>query len=344
MKMWTKIAGSLIALTPIVTSLAYTPASQVASAQTLHLVFYSAQGYDAAEAAAFHKATGIKVALSDMSTGPLLAKVAAEQQNPQWDVIWFDGNEPMALMNHQHQLLTGWTPQNARNYTSLGKSLLPANHGYFPTGLTAAAAIAYNTHQVTYAEAPKTWKALLSPKWKNKIAMNNPAISGPTFPFVAGIFKSMGTQKAEAYFKALKANGLRTHATNGVTLSALESGNIKIALAQDSAIRFDIAQGAHIGIIYPKPVAMLPSDIAINAKAPDMKVAKEFVNFVLSKKGQQVMQDWKAAGGDSYFQPLTTEIKPLINRTGVDWLNVNPLWGGEHQAVWTNWFTNNVVR
>jgi iron(III) transport system substrate-binding protein len=344
MKWWTKAAASMAAIAPVVAGVAYTPASQTVSAQTLHLVFYSAQGYDAAEAAAFQKATGIKVELSDMSTGPLLARVAAQAQNPQWDVIWFDGNEPMAVMNHQHQLLTGWTPASARYYNSLGKSLLPANHGYFPTGVSAAAAIAYNTHQVTAAQAPKTWQALLSPKWKNKIAMNNPAISGPTYPFVAGIFKLMGPSKAEAYFKGLRANGLHTHSTNGATLGALEAGSVKIALAQDSAIRFDMSQGAHIGIVYPKPVVMLPSDVAINAKAPDMKAAKEFVNFVLSKKGQQVMQDWKAAGGDSYFQPVTTEIKPLISRTGVDWLNVNPLWGGEHQAAWTNWFTNNVVR
>lgn len=344
MKMWSKVAASLAALAPLAAGIAYTPASQVASAQTLHLVFYSAQGYDQAEANAFHKATGIKVELSDMSTGPLLAKVAAEQQNPQWDVIWFDGNAPMAVMDKQGQLLRGYTPSNISHYNKLGKELLPQNHGYFPTGVTAAAAIAYNNRLVSAKEAPKTWNALLSPKWKNSIAMNNPAISGPTFPFVAGLFKLMGVSKAETYFKALRANGLRTHPTNGVTLGALAAGNVKIAIAQDSAERFDHAQGEHISVIYPKPVAMLPSDIAINAKAPDMKAAKEFVNFVLSKKGQQVMQDWKVAGGDSYFQPLTNELKPLISRKGVDWQNVNPLWAGEHQAAWTNWFTNNVIR
>lgn len=344
MKRWSKVAVSMAALAPVVAGIAYTSTAQVASAHTLHLIFYSAQGYDQAEAQAFQKATGIKVELSDMSTGPLLAKVAAEAQNPTWDVVWFDGNEPMAMFDHQGQLLRGWKPSNASHYTKLGQSLLPGNHGYFPTGVTAAAAIAYNTRLVSYKDAPKTWAALLSPKWKNAIAMNNPAVSGPTFPFVAGIFQRMGVSRGESYFKALKANGLRTYSTNGVTLGALAAGNVKIALAQDAAERFDSAQGQHMAVIYPKPVTMLPSDIAINAKAPDMKAAKEFVNFVLSKKGQEVMQDWKAAGGDSYFQPVTNEVKPLIQRPGVVWQTVKPLWAGEHQAAWTTWFTNNVVR
>jgi len=319
--------------------------SLAAPKPALHLVFYSAQGYDQAEATAFQKATGIRVSLSDMSTGPLLAKVSAEEQNPRWDVIWFDGNGAMAALNQQGQLLKGWTPPTAKNYNHLGRSLLPSDHAYFPTGLTAAGALAYNTKLVSARQAPRTWQDLLKPAFRNMVGMNNPAISGPTYPLVAGLFKQMGVAKGEAFFKKLKANGLKIYATNGNTLQALTTGSIKVAMFQDSAELYAKRSQQPVNVIYPKGgVSMLPSDIAISAHAPDMAAAKRFVAWVLSAKGQRVMQNIKAAGSDSLFQPVTRVIRPLVTRQNVRWINVNPVWAGSHESSWITWFTNNVVR
>ncbi len=309
------------------------------------LIFYSAQGYDASEAAAFQKATGIKVELSDMSTGPLLAKVAAEQSNPKWDVIWFDGNGPMSSMAQAGQLLTGYSPANMSHYNALGKSLLPKNHAYFPTGVTAAGAIAYNTHLVSKSQAPKTWTDLLSPEFRGAVGMNNPAVSGPTFPLIAGIFQQFGVRGGEKFFTDLHNNGLKIYDTNGVTLQALLDGTIKAALFQDSAeLNAKLAHDP-VSVVYPPSgVTMLPSDIAINAKAPDMQAAKEFVNFVLGQQGQKTMQDIGAAGSDSLFQPVTNEVKPLVSRQGVKWNVVSPTWAGSHESAWVTWFEDNVVR
>ncbi len=342
-----KLASSLTALATLGLGAGLvTPAmTEAAQRPHLHLIFYSAQGYDAAEAAAFQKATGIRVHLSDMSTGPLLAKVSAEAQNPKWDVIWFDGNGAMAALNQQGQLLRGWTPSTAKNYNRLGRSLLPKDHAYFPTGVTSAGALAYNTKLVSAKNAPRTWQELLKPEFRNAVGMNNPAISGPTYPLLAGLFKQMGVAKGETFFTKLKANGLKIYPTNGNTLQALASGRIKVAMFQDSAELYAKRSGDPVNVIYPRGgVTMLPSDIAISAHAPDMAAAKRFVTWVLSKRGQHVMQDIRAAGSDSLFQPVTNQIKPLLRRTGVHWINVNPIWAGEHETPWVNWFTNNVVR
>lgn len=322
-----------------------TAASATPNHQQQVLVVYSAQGYDQAEATAFQKATGIKVELNDMSTGPLLAKVAAEQQNPTWDVIWFDGNGPMASMAQSGQLLTGYSPTNMSHYNALGRSLLPTSHAYFPTGVTAAGALVYNTKLVSASQAPTTWQDLLKPQFQNAVGMNNPAVSGPTYPLVAGIFHQMGTAQGEQFFTNLHNHGLKIFNTNGVTLQALLDGTIKVAMFQDSAeLGAQLAKDP-VKVVYPRTgVTMLPSDIAINAKAPDMAAAKKFVNFVLSQQGQHTMQDIKAAGSDSLFQPVTNEVKPLVVRHGVKWNVVNPVWAGDHEAAWINWFTANVVR
>lgn len=336
-------AGALLALVAGVFSAG---AGVAHASQPQVLVVYSAQGYDQAEATAFQKATGIKVELSDMSTGPLLAKVAAEKQNPQWDVIWFDGNGPMSSMNRQGMLLQGWTPNDIGNYNKLGLSLLPPNHGFFPTGVTAAGALVYNTKLVSAQNAPRTWQDLLKPEFRNAVGMNNPAISGPTYPLVAGMFQLMGVNRGMRYFEALKRNGLKIFPTNGNTLQALLNGTIKVAMFQDSAEINAKLSGDPVNVIYPTTgVTMLPSDIAINSKAPDMSAAKRFVEFVLSgPRGQKVMQDISAAGSDSLFQPVTKVINPLYVRKGVKWNVVSPVWAGTNEATWTQWFTDNIVR
>lgn len=308
------------------------------------LVIYSAQGYDKAEAIAFQKATGIKVKLDDMSTGPLLAKVQSEGNHPQWDVIWFDGNGSMSTLSSQHMLYTGYTPTNASRYNQLGKKLLPTNHAYFPTGVTGAIAFAYNTKLLKKSQVPTTWQGLLSPSLKGVVGMNNPAISGPTYPFVAGLFNKMGVTQGKKFFTQLKANGLQVFNTNGVTLHALETGAIKIAMVQDSAEWSAKAKGAPISVIYPtNGTPMLPSDMAISKNAKNLKAAKMFINFVLSRQGQKVMRT--KGGGDSLFSPVIKgEIpNPLRPNVKINWFVVNPTWAGKHQKNWLNWFTNNIV-
>jgi iron(III) transport system substrate-binding protein len=102
---------------------------------------------------------------------------------------------------------------------------------------------------------------------------------------------------------------------------------------------------APVKVVFPPSGdTMLQSDIAINAKAPDMQAAKEFVNFVLGQEGQKTMQDIQAAGSDSLFQPVTNEVQPLVSRTGVKWNVVSPVWAGQHESEWVTWFEDNVVR
>ncbi|OPG17202.1 iron ABC transporter substrate-binding protein [Ferroacidibacillus organovorans] len=318
-----------------------------ASAAKGHLVLYSAQGYDAAMAAAFQKKTGIQVSLVDDSTGNIVARMEAERTNPHWDIAWFDGDSTMQSLANQGMLLKGFTPSDMSNYTPLGHSLLPKDHAYFPASVTAAAAIAYNTKYLSPKQAPTSWNDLLSPRFKGQVAMNDPSISGPTYPFVAGIMQQRGVKGGEAYFKALKANGLKVFPTNGVTLNALLTGQVKVIMIQDSALTKAKASGEPIRIVYPSTgVAMLPGVMAIDKNAPDMAAAKAFVQFVLSPQGQKIMLNPANGGGDSYFNPIIKGLKPDPQRqqAGIHWVRVNPVRAAATENQIKTWFHDNIVQ
>ena len=85
------------------------------------LVVYSAQGYDDIVTKGFQAATGIPTTLVDDSTGPLLAKVQAEKANPQWGLLWVDGDEAFASLDQQGMLLTGYEP--SVSWTDPGKAV-----------------------------------------------------------------------------------------------------------------------------------------------------------------------------------------------------------------------------
>jgi iron(III) transport system substrate-binding protein len=118
-------------------------ASSVSSGSTSvePLVLYAAEGYDAVTAKAFSAKTGIPVKVVDDSTGPLLTKIAAERSNPQWSLLWVDGDQAFAALDQQGQLAQYASPTPL---TSVGKSLVPADHSYTPTATTVMAAVIYN--------------------------------------------------------------------------------------------------------------------------------------------------------------------------------------------------------
>jgi iron(III) transport system substrate-binding protein len=310
------------------------------------LVLYSAQGYDKAMAVAFEKATGIRVTLVDDSTGTIIAKMEAERSNPHWDVAWFDGASSMQALDDQGMLLRGWTPDDIGNYTALGLSMIPRDKSYYPGGLTAAAALGYNPHVLSAAQLPHTLLQLENAKYRGMLAMNDPSISGPTYPFVAGVIQQLGLKQGEQFFLKLKQNGLRVYRTNKVTIRALLAGRAKMILVQDSALIASKVKGDPIAIDYLRSgVYTLPDVLSIDAHAPDMANAKRFIEWVLTQQGQHVMINPKNGGGDSYYNPVIKGIHPNPERqqAGINWVRVNPIKAALVENQLKTWFHDNIT-
>jgi iron(III) transport system substrate-binding protein len=312
------------------------------------LVLYSAQGYDSAMSKAFTKATGITVDLDDNSTGPLLTQIEASRNNPKWGLLWVDGATAFAGLDVQGLLQKGFEPNVQWN--SLGTQSLPADKSYTPTGVTLMAALVYNKTKVVHP--PTSWSQLLSPEWKGAVGMNDPSQSGPTFPFIAGMMNYLGgVSQGEAFYTKLKANGLVIHPTNGPTLQALTSGQIKLALVQSSAgigSTFGPGSDPQLAVKYLNPVTILPSALGIDAKAPlqERKEAEKFIEYVLSPAGQKVMQSGDPYG-DSLYYPVLQGVSPLPelpSLASVTTQTINPYKWGPMEGTINTWFDASIVR
>jgi iron(III) transport system substrate-binding protein len=338
---------SALAIAGCSTSSSTTPgASSSSSSAKVTLTVYSAQGYDKAMVAAFIKATGIPVKLDDNSTGPLLTQIEASKNNPHWDLFWVDGATAFAGLDQQGLLLKGYEPPSV-NWNSLGTQSLPADKSYVPAGVTLMAAVVYDKTKVP--NPPTTWQQLTQPQWKGAVGMNDPSQSGPTYPFIAGMMNYLGGVSAgEKYFSQLKANGLIVHPTNGDTLQALTSGQIKLALVQSSAGTGAVLSGKNLAVKYLPPATLLPSAMGIDAKSPPAQQAeaKKFIDFVLSPQGQKVAQSGDPTG-DSLYYPVVQGVAPLSSVpsvSGVRTQTIDPYTWGPQEGTINTWFDNNIVR
>ncbi|HUY22053.1 MAG TPA: extracellular solute-binding protein [Acidimicrobiales bacterium] len=323
-------------------------AATTGSVKPVTLVVYSAQGYDKAETTAFQKATGIPVKLDDDSTGPLLTQIEASRNNPNWGLLWVDGATAFAGLDDQGLLLKGWEP--AASWDSVGQQSVPKDKSFVPTGVTLMAAVVYDSSKLS--DPPSSWQELTQAKWKGAVGMNDPSQSGPTFPFIAGMMNylggSNGITQGDQYFSTLKANGLVINPTNGPTLQALANGQIKVALVQSSAGIGAQATDPSLRVKYLDPVTLLPSAIGIDAKASSQvqSEAKRFVEFVLSARGQRVMQTGDPTG-DSLYYPVLKGEKPLPSLptlSGVQTQSIDPYVWGPRESQINTWFDSTIVQ
>jgi iron(III) transport system substrate-binding protein len=327
------------------TTAAATGSASASSPAKVTLVVYSAQGYDSAMTKAFSQATGIPVKLDDNSTGPLLTQIEASKNNPNWGLLWVDGATAFAGLDQQGLLMKGFEP--SVQWNSLGSQSVPSDKSYTPTGVTLMAALAYNKQKVK--TPPSSWQSLLGAQWKGEVGMNDPAQSGPTYPFIAGMMNYLGgVSQGENYFTQLKANGLVVNPTNGPTLQALTSGRINLALVQSSAAVGAVLGDKNLGISYLKPVTLLPSAIGIDAKAsPAVQAeAEKFIDFVLSPAGQHVMQSGDPTG-DSLYYPVIQGVNPLPALPALPTSvtqTIDPYAWGPREGTINTWFDSNIVR
>lgn len=147
--------------------------------------------------------------------------------------------------------------------------------------------IGFNTQKIPVSDAPKTYKDMLDPKWKGKMA-----ISGS--PSTAGnwVGAMLLTQGAD-YVRALGAQNMRIFQMDQRAISNLMiSGEVSISpTTYLSHVLASRAKGAPLAWNAPGPVPVLDTSAALAAMAPHPHAAMLFIDFLLSKEGQLLYRD-----------------------------------------------------
>lgn len=290
----------------------------------------------------FTEHTGIETEVADLGGGELLARVAAEANNPRWDVLVLVGHGSVEGMNEQGQLLTDYPLENLDNLTAEGRELLPEDNAWIPLTGHAAAVIAYNTEMISEEEAPQSWAELTDPAYA-PIGIADPAAAAPAYPVISWFWEDLGSEGAEEYFDALADNGLNTYDRNGPVAQAVASGEVPVAMLQEHNLYGLLDDGEPVDFVWPEEGA--PGGVraaAISADTPRPCASVQLVDWMLSEQGMSYLM---AEGGrDSFVTPFVegadTSNIPAERPQDGELLITDAEFAAEMETEIKDWFSN----
>jgi iron(III) transport system substrate-binding protein len=290
MKRWIVLVGALLSILAVGSAPALAQDARVEAAKKEgKVVWYTSLALPTAEKIGklFEAAyPGIKVEVQRTGSQRILQRVMQEQQAnlKLVDVIHTSDAGHFVLLKEKKLLM---------KYTPAGVDAFPAGFkdkdGYYFTLRATVNVIAYNTKLVSAAEAPKTWKDLLDPKWKGKLVTAHPGYSGVISTHVLALVHLYGWD----YFKQLAQNKLMLVQSAVDPAGVVASGERAVAVDGGDYYYYQMKKkGNPIEVVYPKEgVPLVASPTAIASFAPHPNAAKLFTDFTFTRELQQVMAD-----------------------------------------------------
>lgn len=153
--------------------------------------------------------------------------------------------------------------------------------------------IMYNTRYIAANDLPvaEEWEDLKRAEYNGHVAMSSPSRSGTTHLTVETVLQGEGWDEGWATWKWISGNmNTVTERSFGVP-DAVNSGATGFGIVIDFFGLASKASGFPVELVYPSVTAIVPANIGIIENAPNPEGAKNFVEFLLSPEGQEVLLD-----------------------------------------------------
>jgi len=251
-------------------------------AQDKTVTLYSAHTQEIIDALVprFEEATGIKAEVVKLGSSDVVARVKAEQANPQCDVIWSIGGEQLEA---NADLLENYTPKEwdkIADVFKVGTNWLPY------TGIVMV--FVANTEMLSEDEMPKTWTDLSNPALREKISSARADKSGSSYMQLATVLNIYKERGWDVY-KSILANFVLSGSSSAVP-RFVNDGEAAVGITlEDNAYRY-VAGGGPVKIIYPEDgTTAAPDGMALVKGAPHPEEAKAFIDWALSEDTQNFL-------------------------------------------------------
>ncbi|PAQ07526.1 ABC transporter substrate-binding protein [Mesorhizobium temperatum] len=254
-----------------------------ASAAEGKLVVYTSQpNTDAQQTvdAFMAKYPAVKVEWVRDGTPKILARLRAEIEagQPQADVLLIADVVTMEGLKQEGRLLA----YAEADVSGIEAALYDKDKTYFSTKLITTG-IVYNTKAPF---VPASWEDLTKPEAKGLVAMPSPLTSGAAMIHTVTLTGNL--PQGWDYYDALARNGAQASGGNGDVLKAVSGGDKLFGMIVDYMPIREKAKGAPVEFVFPREgVSAVTEPVAILSTAKNADAAKAFVDFLLSKDGQQ---------------------------------------------------------
>jgi iron(III) transport system substrate-binding protein len=191
------------------------------------------------------------------------------------DRFWF---EEMAKLGRFHKFL----PPAAAGVDPTMRN----PEGFYTAVSYPVMVLVYNSDAVPEDKAPKTFKEMSKPEWKNKFTTGSPLASGTNFTTVAFLQKDYGWD----WFKALRANDTISEGGNSSVMRRVQTKERPVGwVLLENAIPAQ-EKNPKIKIVYPEDGAVIQNNVlAIVKKKEPRELVERVADWFFQDDGQQAM-------------------------------------------------------
>jgi iron(III) transport system substrate-binding protein len=160
--------------------------------------------------------------------------------------------------------------------------------GYWTALYALPTGLGYNTKLVKKEDVPRTYEALLQTKKKGlRISIDNEGES-----LLSGLIQAWGKDKATHYMKQLATQDVVPGRGNTQRAQAVAAGEYPLLIAYTHSIEWFKLQGAPVDWVNLEPAVVQVNPVMLAANAAHPKAGKLFIDFLLSKDGQKLLQSF----------------------------------------------------
>jgi iron(III) transport system substrate-binding protein len=209
------------------------------------------------------------------------------------------------------------------------------NEGYFNSIFTQGQLFLANRNLLKPQDYPKSIEDLLAAKWKGQLGMDD-----ESYDWIAALIDYYGEERGKQIADLLGRQQLNLRKGNTLLGQLVAAGEIPLMVDGYNHTGYLLrSKGAPIEILFPEPyiVAKTPTGVWIGARAPHPHSAALFVDFLLSKRGQEVM----AAQGRWVSRQ---DVKYLVDPGNRRVQTVSPIKWGERAAELVELFDKLILR
>lgn len=243
-------------------------------------------------------------------TTQLMARLRAEfaAGNPRPDVLLIADSVTMESLKAENRLLA-YPEANVEGYPA---GVHDPQRFWFGTKLITTGIVVNRAAPFR----PTSWADLLRPELRGQIVMPSPAVSGAAMVDIAA--KAQAPGLGWDYFRRLAQNRVRPTGGNGDVTRQVAGGERLYGIIVDFLPLREQARGVPVDFVFPREgVSAISEPVAILRSARNVEAAKRFVDFLISRPGQELAS---AMG----YMPAMTGIAPPATFGGVTSVNLLP--------------------
>ncbi len=220
----------------------------------------------------------IEVDIINAGVGELLTRIQAEKSHPRGDV--FFGASIEAYLS----ALDLFAPYQTKDHGNYNSNVIGPDNRFYGFSMPLQAFIV-NTKLMPAGTEPTSWSDLGEPRFKGKIVMANPSLSGSAYAQLAQMLQLHGWDLVK------KVIDNTTFVTSSkLVYQNVGKGEIEVGITGDYNVTKMKGKGYPVTAIYPSEGTGLRFDAnAMIAGGPNPDAAKVFLDFANTKDTHEIM-------------------------------------------------------